>query len=560
MFKQKTIKELKEARKQYEEELACLLGNIPEARTEYETLSGIAVKGVYTPLDIAGSDYSRDIAFPGQYPYTRGLFPAGFRSRRWNVRQVVGLGTAEETNQRWKYLLAQGQTALAVVGAVKNAMGGYGYDTDDERTIGFAGKDGIQTDTLYDFETLFDGIDLTKASIHIITSSAMALACYIAVAEQRGIPLSQLRGSMSNQVRPSRECFDIIEYCAQNVPNFNATYIDVRNIREAGCNAPQEIGFGVALGIAAAEAMAERGVDIDQFAPRVTWFVNSGPEFFEEVAKFRAMRRLWARTMRQKYGARDPRSWRMRAHVQTYAPSLTYQQPLNNIVRSALYALAAVLGGAQSMSVNSFDEVLAIPSELSATISVRTQQMIYFESGVAEVADPLGGSYYVEWLTDRLEEEAARIVDEIQARGGAFKARAWMEQQVRAEAIKRQRELDTRKRIRVGVNAYEEEDDLQLKLVTSADLPLLYEYDPTMRDKQIARLNKARQMRDPARVEQAKRMLYEAFQSGKNMMPTLIEAVKAYLSSGELAEVCRQALGTSNDYFFYDKIDFFPAS
>ncbi|MEK7847482.1 MAG: methylmalonyl-CoA mutase family protein, partial [Chloroflexota bacterium] len=558
MYDRDTLKRLEEARARYEAEVAGILKKGGEAG--YHTPSGIEVKPLYTPLDVPGTDYQRDISFPGQYPYTRGLFPAGFRSRAWNLRQVVGLGTAEETNQRCRYLLSQGQTALGIVGAVKSAMGGYGYDTDDERTIGFAGKDGVQIDTLADFETLFEGIDLDTTSVHLITPSAVALACYINLCQKRGKELHQIKGSMSNQVRPGRECLDIIEFCARHMPHFNATYIDVRNVREAGCTAPQEIAFGVAFGMAAADALLERGLTIDQFAPRVTWFVNAGPEFFEEVAKFRAMRRLWARVMRERYSAQDPRSCRMRAHCQTYAPSLTYQQPLNNIIRSTVYALAAVLGGVQSMSVNSFDEVLAIPTEFSATLSLRTQQIIHHETGVSEVVDPLGGAYYVEWLTNRLEEEAAKLLDTIQGMGGAFKAKAWMEQQVREAAFRQQKEMDEGKRVQVGVNAFVEEDDRQFKFVTSRGTDLLYRYDPTVRDKQIARLNRVKAQRDPAAVERARLRLREAFAHKENVLPAFVEATAAYMSGGEIARVCREVLGDTDDYFYYFHAAYFPAT
>ena len=516
----------------------------------HRTVSDLEVKPLYTPLDIAGVDYQRDIGFPGEYPYTRGPFPTGFLSRPWNLRQVVGLGTAEETNQRWKYLLSQGQTALAVVGAVKSGMGTYGYDTDDERTLGFAGKDGVNLDSLADYQTLFDGIDLRRASVHLITSSAIALACYIAIGEEQGLPPAELRGSMSNAVRPTKECIDIIEYCAREMPSFNATYIDVRNVREAGCTAPQEIAFGVGLGMAAAQAVTARGIDIDQFGPRVSWFVNAGPEFFEEVAKFRAMRRLWARTMKETLGAKDPRSWRLRAHVQTYAPSLTYQQPLNNIVRSTLYALAAVLGGAQSLSVNSFDEALAIPTELSATLSLRTQQIIYFETGVAGVVDPLGGSYYVESLTNRLEEAARRILDQVQTRGGAFQATDWMREEVRKAAFQHQKEIEEGQRVWVGVNAFAEEEDHQLKLVTSNLVPIS-RYDPALRDKQIARLEKVRRERDQARAAAAKERLRAALARGENMLPPIIEAVKASLTVGELSQIRREVLGAEEPHSFF---------
>ena len=558
MYDADTLNKLNEATARYEAEVRRIVKAGEGAG--YHTPSGIEVKPLYTPVDVREQDFERDIAFPGQYPYTRGLFPAGFRSRSWNLRQVVGLGTAEETNERCRYLLSQGQTALGIVGAVKSAMGGYGYDTDDERTVGFAGKDGVQLDTLADHETLFDGIDLEKTSVHLISPSAVALACYINVCRKRGIELNLVKGSMSNQVRPGRECLDIIEFCARYMPHFNATYIDVRNVREAGCTAPQEIAFGAAFGMAAADALLERSLDIDQFAPRVTWFVNSGPEFFEEAAKFRAMRRLWARTMREHYGAKDPRSWRMRAHCQTYAPSLTYQQPLNNIIRSAIYALAGVMGGVQSMSVNSFDEVLAIPTQFSATLSLRTQQIINLEMGVSEVADPLGGSYYVEWLTDRLEQEAVGILDTIKGMGGAFKAKEWMEQQVREAAFRQQQEMDQGRRVQVGVNAFVEEDDQQFKFVTSHGTDMLYRYDPAIRDKQIARLNRVKAERDPGPVERAAVRLREAFGSGENVIPAFIEATAAYMSGGEVAQVCRDVLGDTDDYFYYFRAAYFPAT
>ncbi|MBI4730151.1 MAG: methylmalonyl-CoA mutase [Acidobacteria bacterium] len=542
MYDPETLAKLEEATRRYEAEVVRIVGEHPGRPLD--------AKHLYTPLD-APADYARDLGFPGEFPFTRGLFPLGFASRGWNLRQVVGLGTSEETGERIRYLLSQGMTAVGIVGAVKNALGAYGYDTDDERTIGFAGKDGVQVDTLADFETMLDGIDLDRVSLHLITPSAFALACYINVCLTRGKSLAEIKGSMSNHVRAERECFDIAEFCTRAMPRFNATYVDVRNIREAGCTAAQEIAFGVALGMAATEALIQRGLGVDEFAPRMNWFVNAGPAFFEEVAKFRAMRRLWARTVRERYGARDPLSWRLRAHCQTYAPTLTREQPLNNLVRSTIYALAAVLGGVQSMSVNSFDEAFAIPTEMSATLSLRTQQIIHLETGVADVVDPLGGSFYVESLTDRLEREARGIVAEIERRGGALRAGEWMEQQVRAAAFREQRALDEGRRTLVGVNAFVEKPDRQLELITSNGESLLTTYDPAVRDKQIARLARARAQRDPVAVERATLRLRRAFAEGENVLPAYIEAAAAYMSAGEVARVCREMLGETRDYFVF---------
>lgn len=542
MFEKQLLEELAEARKRYDEEVSRILEKIPEAKREHVTISGLSVKPLYTPADIAGSDFLKNISFPGQYPYTRGVFPAGYRSRTLNIRQVTGIGTAEETNKRWKFLLSLGATALAVVG-----LRGWGPDADDERAEGMVGKDEVVCDTFYDYETLFDGIDLRRYPVHMITSSAFALANYIAVAEKQGIEPRELRGSMSNMLRPDKECLDIIEYCARNMPLYNAGYLDMRNTREGGCTAAQEIAFGVALTMATADALIARGLDVDDFAHRITWFVNSGPEFFEEVAKFRAMRRVWARTFREHYGAKDPRSWQCRMHCQTYAPTLTKAQPFNNLVRSTIYALAAIIGGVQSLHVNSFDEAFAIPTEFSASLSVRTQQIINLETGMTSVIDPLGGSYYVEWLTNRIEEEAQSIIDTIQLKGGAFKAFDWMRSELRKAAIRWQEEFDSGKRVLVGVNTLVDEDDIQMKafkvLQQHADFEALYEYDPSVRERQIERLNKARRMRDDEKLEKAKKRLFDAYKAYENILPPLIEAVKCYMSQGEFAQVLASAQG-----------------
>lgn len=403
------------------------------------------------------------------------------------------------------------------------------------------GKGGVALDSLYDFETLFDGIDIQRYPVHLITFSAYSLAAYVAVAQKRGIDLRELRGSISNSLCPETECMDIIEFCTREVPLFNSGYLDMRNVREGGCTAAQEIAFGVALTMAACDVLMERGLQVDQFLHRITWFVNSGPEFFEEIAKFRAMRRVWARIFKERYGAKNPASLHCRMHCQTYAPTLTRQQPFNNLIRSTLYALAAILGGVQSLHVNSFDEALAIPTEFSALLSVRTQQIIDLETGVTKVIDPMGGSYYVEWLTNRLEEEAMNIIEKIQSMGGAFEAWDWMCSEIRKAAIRNQEEFDSGRRPLVGVNTLVEDDDIQMRalrvLQEHANFDLIQQYDPSVVHKQIQRLKKVRRERDAKRLQKAVDELKGAMERGDNLLPPLIDAVKCGLTRGEYARI-----------------------
>jgi methylmalonyl-CoA mutase N-terminal domain/subunit len=538
MFKSELIKELKEIQDRYEQEVNRVLGKIPEAEREHITFSGLRVKSLYSPKDIAGIDFLKDISFPGQFPYTRGLFPAGYLTRGLHIRQVTGLGTAEETNARWKFLLSQGANALSVV---PDDGSGHRADSDDKRVRGLVGKGGVALDTLYDYETLFDGIDMLKYPVHLITTNAFALACYFAIAETRGIDFKELRGSMSNWMRPGTECLDIIEYCARNVPLFNAGYLDMRNVREGGCTAAQEIGFGAAVAMAGCDALIKRGLHIDNFLHRITWFVNSGPDLFEEVAKFRAMRKSWAKIFSERYGAKDPKSLMCRMHCQTYAPTLTMQQPFNNLIRSTIYAMAAVLGGVQSLHVNSFDEAFAIPTEFSASLSVRTQQIINLETGIPNVIDPLGGSYYVEWLTNKLEKEALNLIDTVQSKGGGFKAWDWMCREIRKAAVKNQAEFDSGHKKLVGVNALVEDNDIQLRalnvLQEHADFDALFEYSAAVADKQIRRLNKVKSERDDLKLDRAKRELINILETNQNMIPPLIEAVKCGLTRGEFAQI-----------------------
>lgn len=538
MFEENLVKEIKEAQERYEEELCHILNKALKTKYKHTTISGITVKPLYSPGDIAEIDFFRDISFPGQYPYVRGVFPTGYLGRGLHIRQVTGLGTAEETNQRWKFLLAQGADALSVV---PDDGSGNRADSDDEKVHGLVGKCGVALDTLHDYETLFDGIDMMKYPVHMITTNAFGLACYLALANKRGINYKELRGSMSNWLRPEAECLDMIEYCARNVPLFNAGYLDMRNVREGGCTAAQEIAFGVATAMAGCDALIRRGLNIDDFLHRITWFVNAGPEFFEEVAKFRAMRKIWAKIFRERYDAKDPRSLLCRMHCQTYAPTLTRQQPFNNLIRSTIYALAAIMGGVQSLHVNSFDEALSIPTEFSALLSVRTQQIISLETGITSVIDPLGGSYYVEWLTNQLEKEAMTIIDAIQSMGGAFKAWDWMCNEIRRAAVKSQEEFDAGKRFLVGVNTLVDQNDIQMKalkvLQEYADFEALYEYTPSIIQKQIARLNKVRRERDEEKLERAKKELIDVMKAGQNMILPLIKAVQCGLTRGEFARI-----------------------
>ena len=535
------FEKIKEAREQYDELITHLLEKAPEQKSEYKTLSGIPLDRVYTPADIKGTDYLKDIGFPGQYPFTRGLFPNGYRSRSFNSRQVVGIGTAEETNQRWKYLISQGMTALAVVGP-------YG-DRDDSTSPmweGYAGRNDLMADTLADFETLLDGIDLNKLHVHLIDYSPVTLAMFIVAAEKRGFDRKTLSGSISNSItmglypeNKGNPSIDIVEFCTREMPLWNAFYVDVRNHRDGGLTAIQELAYAIAIGSAGIKAVMERGLDVDQFAHRISFFVSSERDLLEEVAKFRGMRRMWARLMKETFNAKNPKSWRMRCHVQTSAVALTKPQPLNNLMRSTLHALAAVLGGCQSIHVNSFDEVLATPSDLAASISLRTLQIIQHESGATNVADPLGGSYYVEFLTNKLEEEAQKIVDTIEEMGGAFKAREWMTSQMRASAYKYQKEFEEHQRIVVGLNDFIEEEDKQLEMVKSK----LAKYNSNIIQKQKDRVTRVLEKRDNAKAEEAKKMLYEAYKEKVYILPPLIDAVKTYITKGEIARVREAALG-----------------
>ncbi|MBI2963157.1 MAG: methylmalonyl-CoA mutase [Deltaproteobacteria bacterium] len=512
-------------------------GEVQDAATQ----SGLPLRPVYTPADIAGLDYLRDLGFPGEFPFTRGTRAAGYRTKEWTRRQVIGLGTAEETNERLRYMISQGQAGFSVCG-----MGYANYDSDSEHALGFVGRGGVWIDTLADMETLLEGIDMRTVTINQIGYSIPILAMILAVAERRGIAWAELRGTTQNCVQPGGEgparhgngAVDILEFCTREMPLWNSASISVRNTRDQGCTAPQEVAFGCFQGAYTLAAGVARGLDAGRLAGRISFFLSAENDFLEEVAKYRAMRRLWARLVRERFAVTDPRACMLRFHVQTSAINLTRQQPLNNVVRATLHALAAVLGGAQSMSVNSFDEVLATPTRAAATLSLRTQQILAHESGVTKVVDPLGGSYCVEALTGQLEEAARTLLAELEAlpERDAFRR---MEETTRDEAYRRQRAIDRGEIKVVGVNCFADaaEDD------EGAPHIEVQRYDPTWRDKQIERLAAARRRCDPARAAAASARLHAAYRARENIVPPMIEAVTASLSIGEIARIREAALG-----------------
>jgi len=530
------------AQADYERRVAEILGQAGGSAAPQRTQSGLPLRALYTPADVAGLAFFSDLGFPGEFPYTRGVRPTGYQTKEWTRRQVVGVGTAEETNQRLRYLMKQGQTGFSVCG-----MGYANYDSDSEHALGFVGRGGVWIDTLGDMETLLDGIDMRAVTINQIGSSIPIFAMILAVAGERGIPIGELRGTIQNWVTPGGEgearrgngSVDLLEFCTRHMPHWNNSSISVRNTRDQGCTAPQEVAFGCFQGAYTLRAALGRGLDLDQVAARISFFLSAENDFLEEVAKYRAMRRLWARLVRDRFGATDPRAWMCRFHVQTSAINLTRQQPLNNIIRSSLHALAAALGGAQSMSVNSFDEVLSIPTVAAATLSLRTQQIIACESGVTKVMDPLGGSFCIEALTAQVEEAARALLGELEAMPDrdAFDA---MDEMTREEAFRRQQAIDRGEMKVVGVNCFTDgpEED-------AAGQPRIeaLRYDPGCRDKQIGRLREARARRDPGRAEAASRRLAEAYRAKDNIVPPMIEAVGAYLSIGEISRIREEALG-----------------
>ncbi|MFN2183275.1 MAG: methylmalonyl-CoA mutase, partial [Anaerolineae bacterium] len=508
MSEQEERKSLSDRRNRWEQTtLQGSLDRHPERMAKFMTTSGAPVERLYTPLDTAGLDYLRDLGFPGEYPYTRGVHATMHRGRLWTMRMFAGFGTAEETNARYKYLLEHGETGLSVAFDMPTL---YGYDSDAPEALGEFGKCGVAVSSLADMEVLFDGIPVDKitTSMTINSPAAVIWAMYIAMAEKRGIPAEVLGGTIQNDIlkeyiaqkefifppKPSmRLVVDTFEYGSQHLPRWNTISISGYHIREAGSTAAQELAFTLADGLEYVRWGVERGLDVDEFAPRLSFFFNSHNDFFEEIAKFRAARRIWSREMRETFGATDHRSWLLRFHTQTAGCSLTAQQPENNIVRTAWQALAAVLGGTQSLHTNSMDEALALPSEYAVKIALRTQQLIAHESGVVNTIDPLAGSYFVEAMTNRMEEETYRYFGKIEALGGVIPAveRGFFQREIAEAAYRYQMEIDTHQRVVIGVNELAEADPVRI--------PLL-EMDPAGYERQVARLERVRRERDSVQV------------------------------------------------------------
>jgi len=551
MYDKKKLDELKNSLETWEEtSLSKALASLPERADEFITTSSEPINRLYTPLDVADNDYASSLGLPGEYPFTRGVHPTLHRSKLWTMRMFAGFGTAEETNARFKYLLEQGQTGLSVAFDLATLMG---YDTDQPEALGEFGKCGVAVSSLQDMEILFDGIPLDQVSTSMTINSPAAItwAMYLAAAENKGVRLDQLRGTIQNDIlkefiaqkefifppEPSmRLVVDTMEFGAQKVPQWNTISISGYHIREAGSTAAQELAFTLDDGLEYVRWGIARGMDVDDFAPRLSFFFNAHNDFFEEIAKYRAARRIWAREMKETFKAKNPRSWLLRFHTQTAGVSLTAQQPENNVVRVAIQALAAVLGGTQSLHTNSLDEALALPSEHAVTIALRTQQIIAEESGVTNTVDPLGGSFFIEALTDHMEQQAYDYFRRVEELGGVIPAieKGFFQSEISDAAYRYQREIDKGIRKIVGVNAYAEKKPLTI--------PIL-EMDPKGYERQMKRLEDLRKTRDNGRVGQTLDRLRIAMEGTENTMPFIMEAVHAYATLGEVIQVMKEVFG-----------------
>lgn len=522
----------------------------PERKSEFVNTSGIPIKRLYTPVDFHDEAYLDEIGFPGQYPFTRGVQPTMYRGRYWTMRQYAGFATAEESNKRYRFLLDQGQTGLSVAFDLPTQIG---YDSDHEMAIGEVGKVGVAIDSLKDMETLFDGIPLDKVStsMTINAPAAVLLAMYIALAEKQGVSSDKLRGTIQNDIlkeyssrgtyifppKPSmRIITDVFSYCAEKVPLWNTISISGYHIREAGSTAVQEVAFTLANGIAYVQAAIDAGLDVDKFAPRLSFFFNAHLDFFEEIAKYRAARRLWAKIMKERFGTKNPRSMIIRFHTQTAGCTLTAQQPMNNIVRVAFQALSAVLGGTQSLHTNSMDEALCLPSEQAVQVALRTQQLIAYETGVADTVDPIAGSYYVETLTREIYNRADEYIQKIDEMGGAVVAieRGYVQKEIQESAYRYQKEIESGERTVVGVNRFQVGEEKPTNLLR---------VDPAVRISQTEKLKALRAERDNQRVTDTLNALRKAAQGEENLMPPILDAVKAYATLGEICDVLREVFG-----------------
>jgi methylmalonyl-CoA mutase N-terminal domain/subunit len=528
-------------------------GPIPppaERKPAFETLSGLPVERVYTPADLDGWQHAERLGSPGEYPFTRGVYPTMYRGRLWTMRMFAGFGRPEDTNRRFRFLLGQGQTGLSTAFDMPSLMG---YDADHPRARGEVGREGVSVSTLRDMERLFEGIPLgtVTTSMTINCTASVILAMYLAVAERQGVPWTEVDGTIQNDMLKEfsaqkewicppapavRIVVDMVEFCMRSVPKFHPVSISGYHIREAGATAVQELAFTLADGIAYVEACVARGLPVNRFGPQLSFFFDIHSDFFEEIAKLRAARRMWATIMKERFGATDPRAMLLRTHTQTAGVSLTAQQPLNNVARVAIQALAAVLGGAQSLHTNSYDETWALPTEEAATLALRTQQIIAEETGVASTVDPLGGAYFVEALTDRMEAEAWRLIRKIDEMGGMLRAldTGFPQQQIADSGYRTQLQEDSGERVVVGVNRYAQSDET----------PIAYlRLDEALERDQVERVRAVKTSRNQAEVARQLRRVADACRGGQNLMPVLVEAVKADVSLGEIADVYRETLG-----------------
>ncbi len=552
LYSEPALEELQEQDARWEETaVQRALARFPERYPEFSTMSGVPVKRLYTPVDLAELDYRRDLGFPGEYPFTRGIHATGHRGKLWTMRMFAGFGSAEETNQRFKYLLAQGQTGLSIAFDMPTL---YGYDTDAPQAEGEYGKCGVAVSSLLDMEILLDGLPLADitTSMTINSPAAMIWAMYIVAAEKRGIPRARLGGTIQNDIlkeyiaqkefifppRPSmRLVTDTVEFATQEMPLWNPISVSGYHIREAGSTAAQELAFTLSDGLEYVRWALERGLEIDAFAPRISFFFNAHNDFFEEIAKYRAARRIWAREMRETFGAKNPRSWLMRFHAQTAGVSLTAQQPLNNVARVAIQALAAVLGGAQSLHTNSMDEALALPSEEAVTVALRTQQIIAHESGVTNTVDPLGGSFFVEALTDELERQAYDYFRRIEQAGGVMRGieEGFFQREIVEAASRYQQEVEAKRRVIVGVNDYTMEEEIPIPILAM---------DEEGYERQVKRLAEVRRSRDNRAVRQRLQELRQAARrEDVNLMGPILEAVREYATLQEMMDVLRDEWG-----------------
>jgi methylmalonyl-CoA mutase N-terminal domain/subunit len=550
MFDKQKTAEINAAVEKWDNNVKAKLEKQPERKVIFKTSSGMEIKRVYTPADVENMDYATELSNPAQYPYTRGVQPTMYRGRFWTMRQYAGFATAEESNNRYKYLLAQGQTGLSVAFDLPTQIG---YDSDHSLSEGEVGKVGVAIDSLKDMETLFDGIPLDKVttSMTINAPAAVLLAMYIAVAEKQGVSAEQLSGTIQNDilkeyiargtyifpVEPSmRLITNIFEYCSKHVPKWNTISISGYHIREAGSNAAQEVAFTLADGIAYVEAAIKAGLDVDDFGPRLSFFFNAHNDLLEEVSKYRAARRLWAKIMKERFHAKDPKSMMLRFHTQTGGSTLTAQQPDNNIIRVTIQTLAAVMGGTQSLHTNSKDEALALPTEDAVRIALRTQQIVAYEAGVTETVDPLAGSYYVEAMTNDIETKAMEYIKKIDDIGGAVKAieRGYIQQEIQDSSYKYQMEIESNERIIVGMNKFQIKEGAPKGLL---------KVDPVVGELQKKKLENLRQERDNNKVNTALEALKNAAQTDENLMPFILEAVRTYATLGEICGVLRGVFG-----------------